>query len=130
MRTPRRSTRTPNRNGLHWGVFHEATYFEAFSEGNANHSKASKAMHAKHSTTMQSNANHSAASTAKQCKAMQNNAKQSNKAIQSNVRTPKQSKHSSETEHAHSETEHVHSETEQALLRNGTGTWGCHGRLL
>ena len=117
MRTPRRSTRTPNRNGLHWGVFHEATYFEAFSEGNANHSKASKAMHAKQSTTMQSNAK-------------QSKAEQSNKAIQSNVRTPKQSRHSSETEHAHSETEHAHSETEQALLRNGTGTWGCHGRLL
>ena len=74
MCIPRRSTRTPNRNGLHWGVFHEATYFEAFSEGNANHNKASKAMHAKQSTTMQSNANHSAASKAKQSNAKQSKA--------------------------------------------------------
>ena len=54
-------------------------------------------------------------SKAKQSNAQQSKAKQSNKAIQSNVRTPKQSRHSSETEHAHSETEHAHSETEQAL---------------
>jgi hypothetical protein len=80
---------TPRRNGLHWGVFREATYFEAFSEGNANHRKASKAMQAEQSTTMQSNAIHSAASNAQQSNAKLRKAKyskaKSSKAKQSKV---------------------------------------------